>query len=111
MARIKPKTNGVVIDESVEVIPETENTESVETLEEQNEAFEFEDTDSFEDSEININANIVQKSPVKFVRILPRTDHSCVIGGVRYTLTKGVQQNVPLNVKEILSKADLLLPL
>ncbi len=107
MARIKPKTNGVVIDESMEVIPETENTESVESFEDEiNESPE-----TYEDSEININADIVQKSPVKFVRILPRTDHSCVIGGVRYTLTKGVQQNVPLNVKEILAKADLLLPL
>ena len=96
--KFKPKTTGTVVDEATIPVTNTEEvTESVENI------------DS-EDS-VNVNADIIQKSPVKNVRILPRTNHSCVIGGTRYTLRKGVQQVVPLEVKNILAREDLLLPL
>lgn len=45
------------------------------------------------------------------VRVATDRDHSCVIGGVRYTFYKGKQQPVPVHVKETLMKAGLLLPL
>ena len=61
--------------------------------------------------EVSFNEDLNQKSAVKFVKILPKMDHNCSIGGVRYFLKKGVQQNVPAEVKEVLMKSDLLMPL
>ena len=44
------------------------------------------------------------------VRVRCRYDHNCSVGGVRYTFKKGVVQLVPLNVKKVLERADLLIP-
>lgn len=70
-------------------------------------------------NESGITASIVyneEKSspkeiPVKMVRVMTNTNHTCSIGGVRYTFTKGVCKNVPSQVKEILRKAGLLAPI
>ena len=48
---------------------------------------------------------------VKLVRVATNVNHTCVIGGKRYTFTKGVCQNVPTNVKDILMRAGMLQPL
>lgn len=45
------------------------------------------------------------------VKIRPRENHRCTIGGVTYDLKKGVTINVPEFVKSVLAKADLLQPL
>ena len=54
-----------------------------------------------------------EKIPVaeKLVRVMTNENHSCVIGGKRYSFVKGVCQNVPANVKTILKRADKLSPL
>lgn len=52
------------------------------------------------------------KAPVqKNVKVCLRVNHSCTIGGVTYHFVKGKQTNVPADVKAILLKADLLMPL
>ena len=66
-----------------------------------------------EKSDITFNADIPVKIPAseKLVRVATFDNHTCVIGGKRYTFIKGVCQNVPSNVKEILKRAGLLAPL
>lgn len=49
--------------------------------------------------------------PSKLVRIRARKNHNCHIGHEDYVLEKGKVYNVPENVRAILAKADLLLPL
>lgn len=100
--QFKPKTSGATVLDTV--APDEVNQEdtvietSVETVEEK--------TD-----EVTANENIVQKPVVKNVKILPNCDHTCSIGGTRYFLKKGVQTNVPQEVKDILNKSGLLMPL
>lgn len=109
----KPKTSGVVVADEAPETDVMETPETDETTENTNTAEGVEETpDTPEtDSEVNTNPDIVQKAPVKSVRVLPKRDHTCVIGGVRYFFKAGVCQNVPLEVKNILTKADLLSPL
>ena len=45
------------------------------------------------------------------VKVLMKENHKCCIGGEWYYLEQGKQYNVPENVKEVLMKADKLLPL
>lgn len=97
----EPKTEGMVIDDTPSEIAETPVEE---------ETIEIPESVTAED-EVTIEQDLVQKAPVKSVRICPNTDHSCSIGGVRYFLKKGVCQNVPVEVKDILVKAGLLSPL
>ena len=49
--------------------------------------------------------------PVQNVKIRICKDHVCTIGGETYSFTKGKVEIVPENVKAILSRAGLLLPL
>lgn len=69
--------------------------------------------DKEEQSSITFNADIPANVPVseKLVRVATSNDHTCVIGGKRYSFVKGVCQNVPSNVKDILKRAGLLAPL
>ena len=54
-----------------------------------------------------------EKIPVaeRLVRVMTNENHSCVIGGKRYSFVKGICQNVPVNVKTILKRAGKLSPL
>ena len=45
------------------------------------------------------------------VRVATKRDHSCTIGGVHYHFFKEKQQLVPVAVKDILLRADLLMPI
>ena len=45
------------------------------------------------------------------VRVATKRDHSCTIGGVHYHFFKEKQQLVPVSVKDILLRADLLMPI
>lgn len=49
--------------------------------------------------------------PTKMVKILMKENHKCCIGGEWYYLLQGKQYNVPSNVKDVLLKANKLLPL
>ena len=51
------------------------------------------------------------KKPEKMVKVKMKDRHKCCIGGEWYYLEQGKQYNVPENVKEVLMKADKLLPL
>ena len=54
----------------------------------------------------------VESTPaVRNVKVRLKRNHSCVIGGERYNFEGGKQVSVPENVKAILMRADLLLPL
>lgn len=102
MAKLKSNVKGVTVEDTLDsAILDTEEVDNKSLPE----------NDTTTEDEIEVDVDIVQKSPLKLVKILPKVDHSCVIGGTRYTLKKGVQQNVPLDVKNILSRNDLLLPL
>lgn len=95
MARqFKPKTEGVETVATETAIPT-----------------EKEETPVTEEVVPVVTDEPVQKQAQKLVRICPVTDHNCCIGGVRYFLRKGVQTNVPQEVKEILAKSNLLQPL
>ena len=104
--QFKPKTSGATILDTVapdevkqeDAVIETPVEKPVETVEEK--------TD-----EVTADENIVQKPMVKNVKILPNCDHTCSIGGTRYFLKKGVQTNVPQEVKDVLNKSGLLMPL
>lgn len=50
-------------------------------------------------------------APVKMVKVLMSENHKCCIGGEWYYLMKGKQYNVPLNVKEVLMRANKLSPM
>lgn len=111
--QFKPKTTGITVDdintvEEVEKVTEDSATEG--DVENPVETVEKEETPK-ENSNVKVNSNINQKPIVKNVKILPKDNHTCCIGGVRYYLKKGVQTNVPTEVKEILNKAGLLMPL
>ena len=103
----KPKTGGAtVLDTSApEEVIETTDTEDVENTVDTVETVEE------KSDEVISNENIVQKAPVKNVKILPKCDHTCCIGGTRYFLKKGIQTNVPQEVKDVLNKSGLLMPL
>lgn len=109
--QFKPKTSGATVldtsapEEVIETTTETvtEGAEStVDTVEEVVENIV---------EEVVADANLTQKSAVKNVKIMPNCNHSCCIGGTRYFLKKGVQTNVPQEVKDILNKSGLLMPL
>lgn len=54
----------------------------------------------------------VESTPApRNVKVRLKRNHSCVIGGERYNFEGGKQVSVPENVKAILMRADLLLPL
>lgn len=103
----KPKTGGAtVLDTSApEEVIETTDTECVENTVDTVETVEE------KSDEVISNESIVQKAPVKNVKILPKCDHTCCIGGTRYFLKKGIQTNVPQEVKDVLNKSGLLMPL
>ena len=96
--QFKPKTSGSTVLDTVSP-DETTVDEGVET------------TVEVPVDEVVANESVVQKSPVKNVKILPKYDHVCCIGGTRYFLKKEVQTNVPQEVKDILNKSGLLMPL
>lgn len=107
--QFKPKTDDAVILETVS----PNNVETI-THEEDNEGVVENSVETVENDVVNevvANADIKQKSAVKNVRILPKTDHTCSIGGTRYFFKKGVCYNVPQEVKDILNKSGLLMPL
>lgn len=53
----------------------------------------------------------IVNAPSKNVKIVPNQNHKCFIGGKWYVLKKGVQKNVPENVKHILMEAGILSPM
>lgn len=68
------------------------------------------DNINIETPSITIEKDTVVKQAKKeqLKKIVTVVDHTTCIGGVWYTFKKGVQQNVPTEVKEILLKANLL---
>jgi hypothetical protein len=52
-----------------------------------------------------------KSAPDRNVKIRVGRNHSCSIGGTSYHFEAGKVYNVPLNVKKILEKVDLLKPL
>lgn len=78
---------------------------------EKEEPVEVEEPEKEESPSITFDTKEVINTIERNVKICPKVNHSCTIGGVKYHLEKGKQVNVPLNVKTILMKADLLMPL
>lgn len=79
-----------------------------------------EETEGAEESEETKEPEVKATSAVEFkpevvvektTRIRSRVDHRCTIGGVHYDFVKGKTYNVPANVRDILSRNDLLSPL
>lgn len=106
MKKVEKKGNSLttaVEDNTEEIIGEQDNeNEEVDNIEEQ-------------DNDVIVDADSVEKftstEEVKQVKIKMKEDHNCFIGGQWYNLKKNTTCNVPQNVKSILSKAGLLLPL
>ena len=61
--------------------------------------------------EVKIEVATETKKPIKMVKVKMKDRHKCCIGGEWYYLEEGKQYNVPENVKEVLMKANKLLPL
>ena len=61
--------------------------------------------------EVKVENDSPKTKPTTMVRILMKEDHRCNIGGNWYCFTKGKHYNVPENVKNILMRANKLLPL
>lgn len=112
MARqFKPKTSGATIldvtsPDTGETTTVCENNEGVE-----NSVETVENSTDNTVNEVVANADIEQKSAVRNVRVMLKSDHTCSIGGTRYFFKKGVCVNVPQEVKDILNKSGLLMPL
>lgn len=53
----------------------------------------------------------IAEKPQTLKKIKLREDHRCHIGGTNYRFSKGEVYTVPVQVKEILSNAGLLVPL
>lgn len=100
--QFKPKTNGATVLDTEAPDETTVNSGTVEEGVENT-------VDTVE--EVVTDANLTQKSAVKNVKIMPNCNHSCCIGGTRYFLKKGVLTNVPQEVKDVLNKSGLLMPL
>ena len=66
---------------------------------------------SVEETTGNFTDESPKKAPVHNVKIKTRCDHRCCIGGIWYDFKKGVQCSVPEEVKTILLKSDLLMPI
>lgn len=113
--QFKPKTSGITVNDTEEVNVTEGNVENpVETVEESvSEATETTEVkgETEPTDDVKVNPDIEQKPAVKNVKILPKQNHTCCIGGTRYCLKKDVQTNVPVGVKEILNRAGLLKPL
>lgn len=114
--KFKPKASSNII----EGVTPVESTESPST------EIVTESTPSspVEETPVTVVPEVPEKTPVvtfddkastvpvqKNVKVCTRVNHSCTIGGVTYHFVKGKQTNVPANVKAILLKADLLMPL
>lgn len=107
-SKFKPKTNGAtLVDTSAPEEVETTDVSVTEGVENPVETVE----NPVDSDEVTVNKDIEQKPAVKNVKILPNTNHTCCIGGTRYFLKKGVQTVVPQEVKDILNKSGLLMPL
>lgn len=104
--QFKPKTTGINVDDASE-LEKANNDSAIEEVTVENPV----ETVETSTDDIVVNPNVEQKPIVKNAKILPKENHSCCIGGVRYYLKKGVQTNVPIEVKEVLNKAGLLMPL
>lgn len=52
----------------------------------------------------------VHRKPMENVKVRLRYDHSCCVAGEYYDFKAGKVYIVPRNVKKILSRADLLIP-
>lgn len=63
------------------------------------------------EKEVVIEQPKTVKKPEKMVKVKMKDRHKCCIGGEWYYLEAGKQYNVPENVKEVLIKANKLLPL
>lgn len=70
----------------------------------------FSDDVNLSNIEINTEINTTN-IPERDVKVRLRKNHRCTIGKTTYIFEKGKTYTVPLNVKHILSSADLLLPL
>ena len=64
-----------------------------------------------EEKEVVIEQPKTVKKPEKMVKVKMKDRHKCCIGGEWSYLEEGKQYNVPENVKEVLIKANKLLPL
>lgn len=106
---IKPKASneGVIPIEEVEVTPV-----GVDTTAEEETPVAVATSPEEDGKTATVTFEDTKSTPIqKNVKIRPRVNHSCNIGGVAYHFEKGKQYNVPENVKSILLQADLLMPL
>lgn len=90
--KVSEDTNNVTMDVAEEETPVQDTGVTIEGLEEQ-------------------EKKTVAPIPPKSVKIKMAMSHRCNIGGTVYNLEKGKTYVVPENVKHILSKSGLLLPL
>ena len=102
-----------LVERSPEVLPEPEDHNTAETLENVEEK-----TTEISVPEISVSVPDVTYTPAvkeysdaKKTRVRLAVNHKCFIGGEWYFFTKGEAYNVPENVKRILSEANLLAPL
>lgn len=116
----------VVLETTDQVTPEetpvtSVTPENLENQETQNEGKQDENTpdvvivtppENPEDEKVTADLTPVATAKAQSnVKVATNRDHTCSIGGIRYNFYKGKQQSVPVAVKEILLKSNLLLPL
>jgi len=87
-----------------------EEPETVEVTEEVDD-FVAEEPAEEAEPEVVLVENTNKPLEPKKVRVRLKANHKCNIGGEWYNFIKGGVYSVPDNVREILSRADLLLPL
>ena len=102
---VTPKASEIEVKESEEVKVNEDVVKATETSVES-------DVKNTTEEEVTMNDTVDVEVPKDhMVKIRPRENHRCTIGGVTYDLKKGVTVNVPEFVKSVLAKADLLQPL
>lgn len=105
----KPNVTPKAPEIEVETSEEVKVNEEVVTDEVVTDTVETSDVKNPTEDEVTINEDETVDVPAdKMVKIRPRENHRCHIGGNTYDLKKGVVTTVPEFVKSVLAKADLL---
>lgn len=71
---------------------------------------EAKSTETVENTEVSVRTDFTKLTAPKTVKIKLAKDHNCCIGGQRYYFKAGEVYDVPVNVKSVLSRGDLLRP-
>lgn len=109
--RFTPKKYGTIGTDPTQDQTDVETTAEEQELSASEDQVHNQGDASAPSEDVTMNVSAETKKPVHNVKVRTNCDHRCSIGGVWYDFKKGVQQSVPDEVKTVLLRAGLLMPL